>query len=317
LPEGIVLWGVRNIYYVLDNESKKEFKCLLKGKVLETDFNVKGRRETNPVVVGDEVIFNILDNENGHIIGRKKRRNEFKRLKGGGRVVQTIFANVDCLLIVDSVSNPPLRPFFIDRCILTAEYTGIEAVIVFNKIDLLDDENKEFYEKTKSIYSSLGYKIFETSVFDALGIESLKEFIGGKICSFQGRSGVGKSSLIKKIDPRYADIKIGEVNKKYDRGVHTTTFAKIYPFENNAKIIDTPGVRELSIYIDKPEYVENYFKDFDGYRDRCRFNGCQHMDEPDCAVKRALGEGKIDEQRYESYLRIRETVDKFDDSVIT
>jgi ribosome biogenesis GTPase len=138
----------------------------------------------------------------------------------------------------------------------------------------------------------------------------------GKISSFQGRSGVGKSSLIKVLDPKFDDIKIGEINKKYDRGVHTTTFARIYPLEFNAMVIDTPGVRELSIFIDKPEDVENYFKDFDAYRSECRFSGCQHINEPGCRVLEALEKNEIDPVRYESYLRIRETVNKFDDSVI-
>jgi len=316
LPEGLVLWGVKNIYYVLERNSGKEYKCTIKGKVLETDFQTKGRSETNPIVVGDEVLFNISSEASGVITERKKRRNEFKRLKSRGRVVQTLFANVDYLLIIDSVDNPPLRPFFIDRCLLTADYMDITPVIIFNKTDLVNFENKDLFEKAKSTYRKLGYKVLEISVVDKSGFSELLDIIKNKVSSMHGRSGVGKSSLIKALDPAYDNIKIGEINKKYDRGVHTTTYSKVYPLADNCILIDTPGVRELSVYIDKPELVEGFFKDFDLFRNECRFSGCQHINEPDCRVKKALEEGLIESARYESYLRIRETVNKIDDSII-
>ena len=316
MPEGLVLWGVRSIYYILDQETKKEYKCLIKGKVIETDFNIKGRSETNPIVVGDRVVFNIVDDNNGLIVERKKRKNEFKRLKGSGRIVQTLFANVDYLIVVDSIDHPPLRPYFIDRCLFTASYMGIEAIIVFNKIDLLTEENEDFYKKYKEIYLKLGYTVLETSAVANRGIEELKQKMKEKISSFQGRSGVGKSSLIKSLDAKYDDIKIGDINKKYDRGVHTTTYSMIYALDSDSMIIDTPGVRELSIYIDKPDDIENYFKDFDPYRNDCRYSGCQHINEPGCRVLEAIMKNEIDPVRYESYLRIRETIFKFDDSVI-
>jgi ribosome biogenesis GTPase / thiamine phosphate phosphatase len=317
LPEGLVLWGVRSIYYILDQETKKEYKCLIKGKVIETDFQVKGRSETNPIVVGDRVLFNITDDGNGLITERKKRKNEFKRLKGSGRIVQTLFANVDYLIVVDSVDHPPLRPYFIDRCLFTASYMGLDAIIVFNKTDLLNRENEDFYNKYKEIYIKLGYTVLETSAVNNTGIDQLKLFMKDKISSFQGRSGVGKSSLIKSLNAKYDDIKIGNINKKYDRGIHTTTISRIYALDFSTMIIDTPGVRELSIYIDKPDYIENYFRDFDPYRNDCRYPGCQHINEPGCRVLEALDKNEIEPVRYESYLRIRETIFKIDDSVIS
>jgi len=316
LPKGLVLWGVKSIYYVLDELNNKEYKCTIKGKVLETDFNIKGRRETNPIVVGDYVKFEIIDDVNGQILERLPRKNEFKRLKSKGRVIQTLFANIDCLIVIDSIANPPLRPYFIDRCLFTAEYMGIQVVIIINKIDLKDKNKIDNYEELKSIYKNLGYKIIETSVLLNKGINALKKIINGKICSFNGRSGVGKSTLIRTIDDRYKDIRIGEVSKKYDRGIHTTTYAKIYPIKSGGMIIDTPGIRELSIFIDKAEDVEKYIRDFNDFRNGCKFDNCQHINEPDCNVLKALKKNKLNINRYESYIRMRDTIKKLEDSKI-
>ncbi len=316
MPEGLVMWGVKNIYYVFDYESKKEYKCTIKGKVIETDFRIKNRKETNPIVVGDHVFFEGTDNENGIILKRLPRKNEFKRLKAGGRVVQTIFANIDCLIVVDSVAHPPIRPYFIDRCLFSAEYLDIPAIIVINKIDLLDRKLRPEFNRLKKVYEKLSYKIIETSVVDNSGIDELKAFLGSSLVTFNGRSGVGKSSLIKSLDPLYNDIKIGDINEKYDRGMHTTTYSKIYPLSFGAKIIDTPGIRELSIYIDREEDVEKYIRDFNELRDECRFDNCQHINEPGCRVLEALKSGELEPNRYESYMRIRGTIDKLDDSKI-
>ncbi|MCK4797840.1 MAG: ribosome small subunit-dependent GTPase A [Spirochaetes bacterium] len=316
MSEGLVLWGVKSIYYVLDKNTGKEYKCLIKGKIIKTDFQIKGRKELNPIVVGDQVIFEKIDDKNGLIVKRKKRHNEFKRLKTRGRFIQTIFANIDCMIVVDSIANPPLRPYFIDRCLFSADYMGINAIIVFNKIDLLNNKIRDFYKKIKIIYQKLGYTIIESSTITKKGINQIKKNLKGKLSSLNGRSGVGKSSLIKTIDPQYNDIGIGKINKKYDRGIHTTSYSRIYPLYFDAMLIDTPGIRELAIFIDKPEDVEQYIRDFFPYRGKCKFLNCQHINEPDCMVIKALKNNKIESFRYESYLRIRDTIEKLRDSRI-
>ncbi len=312
--EGLVLWGVKSIYYVLEESSNKQYKCTIKGKVIETDFNIRGRKEVNPIVVGDKVEFEITNENEGIITKRKKRKNEFKRLKGSGRLVQTLFANIDYMIIIDSIEEPPLRPYFIDRCLFTAEYMGIEPIILFNKTDLITEQNKPLFSHAKRNYKKLGYKILETSLPDNTGIENLKKVIKGKLNSFYGRSGVGKSSLIQAIDPSIKNIKIGRINQKYDRGTHATTYAQIYDIEDNTLIIDNPGIRELSIFIDKEDDVERYIKDFEPYRDDCKYKNCKHINEPGCAVLKALEDKKLDGSRYESYLRIKSTVVMLKDS---
>jgi len=179
------LWGVRNIYYILDDDTGKEYKCLIKGKVIDTDFNIKGRNEVNPIVVGDKVEFEKIDEENGLIISRNKRTNEYKRLKKSGRSVQTLFANIDLIAVVVSIKNHPLRPYFIDRALFTAAYMNIPAMIIFNKIDLLDNKNKEFYKKVKSAYEKLNYTIIEASIITKKGISNLKSILKNKLTSFQ------------------------------------------------------------------------------------------------------------------------------------
>lgn len=316
MDRGLVLWGVKSIFYVLDMKEQKEYKCTIKGKILDSGFNLKGRRERTPVVVGDIVNFEKTGEGEGLIVSREERKNEFKRLKRFGREVQTIVANIDLLLVVDSINNPPLRTFFIDRCLFTADYMNIPAVVVINKIELLEEKQKEFYYNIKSTYQELGYPVLETSAKEGRGLEELKALLKDRLSSFNGRSGVGKSSLIRTIDPRYKDIKIGEVSKKFDRGVHTTTYSKIYDLSFGGSIADTPGIRELAIFIDSPEDVERCFRDFNPFRGDCRFSNCQHLDEPECAVQAALEDGRLKEFRFESYLRMRETVEKLNDSRI-
>ena len=308
--------GIKSIFYVLDPLENKVYQSTIKGKILDTEFAIKNRKELSPLVVGDRVKFEKIDNKTGRIISRDERKNEFRRLKNNGREIQTIVANLDYLIIVDSIETPPLRPFFIDRCILSADYMKIPILIVFNKIDLLNENNIELYKIVKNTYKNLNIETIDLSVVTNIGIDKLKEKIKDKLCSFNGRSGVGKSSIIKKIDERYNNIKTGELNKKFNRGRHTTTFSQVYPLSFGGYIIDTPGIRELAVYIDKPDDVEAFFRDFDKFRADCKFPTCQHIDEPDCKVLKALEDGMVEEFRYESYIRIRETIQKISDSEI-
>lgn len=308
MSTGLVLWGVKSIYYVLDNTSGKEYKCVIKGKILDYSTQKQIIKDVNPIVSGDYVEFEVIDEVNGHITKRVKRKNEFKRFKNNAREVQVIVANVDYLMIVDSIDNPELRPFFIDRCLFSCDYLNIEPIIVFNKIDLLNDKNKELYITTKEIYQKLGYRSIETSIITGQGLDELKNILTGKIISLNGRSGVGKSSLIKTCFPEFSDIKIGTINQKFNNGRHTTTHSKIYVLNSNGMIVDTPGIRELSIYIEKLEDLEIYFKDFNKFRSKCKYPNCQHINEPECQVIKAVEKGKIPFSRYDSYLRIRETI---------
>ena len=314
MEEGLVLWGVRSIFYV-ESTDGKEYKCVIKSKRLDNGFNLKGRNEASPLVAGDYVMFEKTSDTDGVILERLKRKNEFTRLKAGGRVVQTLVANIDWLIVVDSVVSPPLRPFFIDRCLFTADLMNIKAMVVFNKIDLLDGEIPDELNEIRQTYESLGYPTMVTSTVTGLGIEDLRNVLKDKTCSFNGRSGVGKSTLVRALDPELENkkIQVGEVSQKFNRGTHTTTRACAYRLSFGGRIIDTPGVREFSVFLDKPEDLAMGFRDFRPYCS-CRFSNCQHIQEPDCGIRRAVEEGKIKDFRYESYLRMRETVLKLADA---
>ncbi len=320
---GVVLWGVKSIFYVKDSHSGITFKCVIKGKVIDTDFNLKNRRQSSPIVAGDTVDFDEVfipqDTSQvgeGVITNRHPRRNEIKRLKNNGREVQTLAANVDCLYIVDSIYNPPLRTFFIDRMLFSADVMNIPVVIVVNKFDLYDDKIRDFYQNIRQVYSNLGVDIVECSAVTGQGLDEIRRRIQNKIVSFNGHSGVGKSSLIKALEPQYDSIKIGTISTKYDRGTHTTTYAQLYATSNGGFIVDTPGIREFSIFVDSPEDVERHFRDFDPFRDNCKYPNCQHIDEPGCAVIPEVESQRIADFRYESYLRMRETIEKIQDSKI-
>lgn len=313
MEEGLVLWGVKSIFYVEDNE-KNVFKCLIKGKKLDNSFILKGRFEATPLVAGDRVLFEKSSKDEGKIVKRQPRKNEFVRLKQGGRQVQSLVANIDTLVIVDSVISPPLRTFFIDRCLFTADIMNINTLIVINKIDLLEGNDPDEFKKIRAEYEKIGYKILLVSNVNGTGIEELKKELTAKICSFSGRSGVGKSSLIKTLDPDFDYIRVGDVSSKFNRGTHTTTHSRLYDLAFGAKIIDTPGVREFSIFLDRAEDVELNYRDFDAYRQGCKYTNCQHIDEPDCAILKAVSRGDIADFRYESYLRMRDTIQKLSDS---
>ena len=193
---------------------------------------------------------------------------------------------------------------------------NIQPLIVINKIDLLDRSMKSEYTKVMKQYEAIGYDYLSVSAQENKNLNELKKHLQGKVCSFNGRSGVGKSSLIKSLDPHFDFIKTGEISNKFNRGTHTTTIARLYELNFGAKIIDTPGVREFSVYLDKPEDVELNFRDFETIRHGCHYTNCQHVDEPECAVKEAVEKGKFSSSRYESYLRIRETIQTLSDSRI-
>jgi len=319
LAKGLILWGVKSIYYVsnLDEKDKKTYECRIKGKIIDIKTQIKNRKDISPLVTGDIVDFNIVDENSGVIVSRHERKNEILRLKNNGREIQTLAANTDRLIIVDSVVSPPVRPFFIDRCIFSAETMSIPVTIVLNKSDLIEKGSDE-YTLTKRIidaYSKIGIETIITSVSNGNGIDRLYNVLQNKISNMIGRSGVGKSSIIKKLSNDRIDPRIGAVSSKFNRGTHTTNFSQIYSFDN-IRIIDTPGIREFSIYIDQPSLVEQYFRDFDGYRDNCKYPNCQHISEPGCKVLEALNDGLIYDFRYESYIRIRDTIDKLKDSKI-
>ncbi len=295
--KGIVFYGINNIYAV--KTGQKEWLCRIKGKILKEE-----KRYYNPIAVGDIVHFLPDDHSDnkGWITKREDRKTFLVRWNKKKKAPQVIAANAELLICLSSVSNPPFRPRFLDRLIISGIYGGLEPLVVINKIDL--GIRKEIEERIGD-FRRAGYQIIFTSAKTGEGIDNLKSILFGRTAVFAGQSGVGKSSILNAIYPEW-NIRVGEISRKYDRGAHTTNFAKLYQLNRSTILIDTPGIRELELYGIHPDELWHYFPDFIPFVDRCEYPSCKHISEPMCGVKEAVMNGKLSYERYESYLRIYE-----------
>lgn len=291
-------------WYVVKDQNGVFYNCRIKGK-----FRIKGIKSTNPIAVGDSVDFDLEDNgnENNGVIKDIHERKNYIIRKSVNLSKQThiIASNIDVVLLLVTINNPTTTTSFIDRFLVTAEAYGIEAVLVFNKIDTLDDATLDEQLYLQHIYSEIGYKCLRISAQTGKGIEELKALMKDKVSMFSGHSGVGKSTLVNALDSNL-NLKTAEISEQHQQGQHTTTFAEMFDLEFGAKIIDTPGIRGFGIVDMEPEEIGDYFPEFFALKDQCKFNNCLHKEEPKCAVKEALDNDEIPWSRYQSYLQILE-----------
>jgi len=287
--EGLVTRGINNIYTVMKDE--QSFICRIKGKQLTSVKN-----EYNPIAVGDYVSFTA----DCQILARIERTNCFQRWNDKGRCNQTVVANMDQIAIVTSANTPPFRPRFIDRCIACC--INVKPLIIMNKSDILltEDEFARF-----SLFHTLGYRIIAVSSQSGENMDELKALLAGKKTAFIGQSGVGKSTLINTL--LQSNQKTSDLCEKYNRGCHTTNHALML-FAGDMTIVDTPGVREILPPHGDAHRIAQSFPEFLEPAKRCAYDCCLHDNEPQCAVKKMVEEGKIDPDRYESYLRILESL---------
>ena len=290
------------------------FPAVLKGKI-----RLSGSEATNPVAVGDVVTYEYSEEPSlthpASIMEVVDRKNYVIRKSTNlSRQSHVIASNLDRAFIVVTLYFPEIKLQFLDRILLTCEVYGIPATIILNKIDIFRKEFPEELADFHRIYESAGYPVIETSALTGEGIESLREATGSKedsrICLFTGESGVGKSSIIKALDPNL-DPKIGDISIAHLQGKHTTSLYEMYPLSSGGFIIDSPGLRGFGLVDLKKEEIGLYFPEMLREMKGCRFTPCTHTHEPDCAVKRAVDEGRISPERYNSYLGMLEEDKKF------
>jgi len=265
--------------------------------------------EARPVAVGDRVNFEQRPNGDvliTEVLPRKSWLN--RRSVSNINKQQVIVSNVDQLMIVTSVQDPLFQPGIIDRFLVSATKGNLEAKIIINKMDLLAiSEDKKRIESTLKVYKNLGYTVLYTSIFDDASIAELKSHLLNKSTVFAGHSGTGKSSLLMAIAP-HLKLRVGEVSEKHGKGRHTTTSIRLMPLGENSFVVDTPGIREFSLWQLDIAEVSHYFPEMASILSACKYNDCTHTHEPFCAVKEAWEAGDIANFRYESYCNIIESI---------
>ena len=295
-------------WYTVKSEQGDFMECRIKGK-----FRMKGIKSTNPIAVGDIVDYELDENSDavtGTIHNIHDRKNYIVRKSVNlSKQTHIIASNIDVVFLLITINNPPTTTSFIDRFLVTAEAYGIEAVLVFNKIDTFDDAMNDEQLYLQYIYSEIGYKFLKVSALEKKGLDELKGMMIGKVSMFSGHSGVGKSTLVNALEPNLS-LKTKNISEQSKQGQHTTTFAEMYDLSFDAKIIDTPGIKGFGIVDMEPSEVSGYFPEFFKLQNECKFNNCLHKEEPNCAVKKALEENKIAWSRYNSYLKILEGDDE-------
>lgn len=295
-------------WYTVKSDQGDFIECRMKGK-----FRMKGIKSTNPIAVGDMVDYEqdeTSDTITGTIHHIHDRKNYIVRKSVNlSHQMHIIAANIDRVFLLITINNPPTTFNFIDRFLVTAEAYGIETILVFNKIDTLDEVTLDEQLYMQHVYQEIGYQCLRVSAAERKGVEALKELMIGKTSMFSGHSGVGKSTLVNALEPSL-DLKTKTISVASKQGQHTTTFAEMYDLSFDASIIDTPGIKGFGIVDMEPQEISDYFPEFFRLKEQCKFNNCLHKEEPHCAIKAALEKDEIAWSRYNSYLKILEGDDE-------
>ncbi len=297
------------------------FPAVLRGKI-----RLKGSNATNPVAVGDKVAFeaevsegvaaadvaaNVTSENPAVITSVSPRRNYIIRKSTNlSRQSHIIASNLDRAFIIATIDFPEIKLPFLDRILVTCEVYNVPVTIVLNKVDLYRESHKEMLEAFHEIYEGAGYSVMEVSALTGEGVAELREACKDHVSLFSGVSGVGKSSLIKALDPSL-DPRVGEISEAHVQGKHTTTFYEMYSLDSGGFIVDTPGLRGFGLVDLKKEEIALYFPEMHKASEGCRFAPCTHTHEPGCAVKEAVENGEISYERYSSYLGMLDEEGKY------
>ena len=284
------------------------------GKVVESkikgNFRLKGIRSTNPVAVGDHVEIALNQEGTAFITHIDERRNYIiRKSQNLSKQSHIIAANVDQAFLIVTVNYPQTSTTFIDRFLASAEAYSVPVVLVFNKRDILSDDERHYQQSMVHLYETIGYECREISAATGEGVEGLHKLLKGKITLLSGNSGVGKSTLINQILPE-ANLRTAEISDAHNTGMHTTTFSEMLELPEGGYIIDTPGIKGFGTFDMEPEELTSYFREIFHFSKDCKFSNCTHTHEPGCAVLKALEDHYIAQSRYQSYVGMLEDKDE-------
>ena len=301
LQTGLVMRSTGSWYQVLQPDDSI-IDCRIKGK-----FRLEGIKTTNPVAVGDKVGYEDMGDSTGVIRLVESRKNYIIRKSVNlSRQAHIIAANIDRAYLIITLVAPVTTTEFIDRFLVTARAYQIPVTLVFNKIDLYSDQELQLLDELERVYSSIGHDCVRISALNETDVQAFQERLVDHVSLLSGHSGVGKSTLINGVQDN-VDLKTAKISEQHQDGCHTTTFAEIVRLPYGGFIVDTPGIKGFGIIdIDKSE-ISGYFPEMQALLSECKFNNCNHINEPSCAVKKALKDGRLAQTRYDSYLSIYNT----------
>lgn len=289
-------------WYSVKTDKGEAYNCRIKGR-----FRIEGIKSTNPVAVGDHVVFQLEttgDETIGVISAIVDRKNYIiRKAVNLSKQTQIIAANIDQVFLLITLNNPRTYTIFIDRFLATSEAYDIPAILLFNKIDSYSKEELAEIKYLAALYREVGYQCIGISAITGKNVDQVKELMKNKTSMFVGHSGVGKTTLLNDIAP-HLDLKTEEISEQHLQGQHTTTFAEMFDLDFGARIIDTPGIKGFGIVDMEKEEIGDYFPEFFALKEACKFNNCLHLDEPQCAVKAALEQNKVSWSRYKSYTQM-------------
>lgn len=288
-------------WYDVELEDETIVKCRIRGRM-----RLEGLTTTNPITVGDIVYLNDTVDEEGNrlIEDFEKRRNYIVRKSTNlSKQQQILAANIDQAYLLVTIHSPVTHIAFIDRFLVSAESFRIPTTLLFNKIDTYSEDDIEYVDALLDLYARIGYPGYKISATKPNDVAFLREQIKGNQVMISGHSGVGKSTLVNSLDPAL-DLRTGAISEAHRQGKHTTTFAEMHKLTSGGYIIDTPGIRAFGIVDLDKTVLSHYFPEMRALMSECKFNNCQHLNEPKCAIKEAVGNGNIDESRYQTYFQL-------------
>ena len=314
--KGLVIKNTGSWYTVLTDDGQL-LDCKVKG-----NFRIKGIRSTNPVAVGDRVTVNVLPTANSQqptawITEIEDRKNYIIRKSINlSKQSHILAANVDQALLIVTVAKPETSTTFIDRFLASAEAYRVPVILIFNKVDLLNDDERNYQQMMVNLYETIGYECRIVSAETGEGIEELRPLLDDKITLLSGNSGVGKSTLINRLIP-HANQRTAEISDAHQTGMHTTTFSEMIPLTTHPSpltskswLIDTPGIKGFGTFDMEREELTSYFKEIFEFSKQCRFSDCTHTHDPGCAVLKAVEDHYIAQSRYQSYLSMLDDKDE-------